>query len=110
LQIVESIWRDPAFERRNPNRVSALLHQFAQHNWPQFHARNGGGYAFIAAQVLSLDRQNPQLAARLAQAFDLWRRFDSPRQDMMRMHLECIAAAPELSGDVREVVEKSLGR
>jgi aminopeptidase N len=108
LQAVAALWDDPAFDRRNPNRVRALLHAFVQQNWPHFHERSGTAYAFIADQVLVLDRQNPQLAARLAQSFDRWRKFDPLRQALMRAQLERIAAAPELSGDARELVTKAL--
>jgi aminopeptidase N len=109
LDTVAALWGDPAFDRRSPNRVRALLHAFAQQNWPHFHDRNGAAYAFIASQVLALDRQNPQLAARLARAFDRWRNFDPRRQDLMREQLERIAAAAELSPDVRELVTRALG-
>jgi aminopeptidase N len=108
LQAVAALWDDPALDRRNPNRVRALLHAFAQQNWPHFHERSGAAYTFIADQVLVLDHQNPQLAARLAQSFDRWRKFDPLRQGLMRTQLGRIAAAQELSGDVREVVAKAL--
>ncbi|MEP7083368.1 MAG: aminopeptidase N C-terminal domain-containing protein, partial [Betaproteobacteria bacterium] len=108
LPAIAAIWNDPAFDRRNPNRVRALLNAFTQDNWPQFHHESGDAYAFIADSVLNLDPQNPQLAARLARAFDPWRRFDAPRQALMRAQLERIAAAPQLSADVRELVSKAL--
>lgn len=88
--------------------MRALLHAFAQQNWPHFHERSGAAYAFIADQVLVLDRQNPQLAARQAQSFDRWHKFDPLRQALMRAQLERSASAPELSGDVRELVAKAL--
>ena len=108
LEAVAALWSDPAFDRRNPNRVRALLHAFAQRNWPHFHAADGKAYAFVADQVLALDASNPQLAARLAQSFDNWRRFDASRRTLMRSQLERIAAAPALSGDVAELVGKAL--
>jgi aminopeptidase N len=108
LATIAALWNKPGFDHRNPNRVRALLHAFAQRNWPHFHQKSGAAYAFIADQVLLLDRQNPQLSARLAQAFDRWRKFDPVRRDLMRTQLERIAAAPGLSGDVGELVMKAL--
>jgi aminopeptidase N len=108
LEVITALWAERAFDRRNPNRVRALLHAFALQNWPHFHQQSGAAYAFIADQVLVLDSQNPQLAARLARAFDRWRRFDPLRQRLMRTQLERIAAAPELSTGVSELVTNAL--
>ena len=66
------------------------------------------GYAFLADEILALDRLNPQVAARLARAFDRWRRFDPGRQDHARKMLERIRDADRLSKDTLEVVTKAL--
>ena len=58
--------------------------------------------------MLALDPRNPQVAARLAQPFGRWRRYDPPRQALMRSQLERILAAPNLSRDVYEIASKSL--
>ncbi len=108
LAVVARIWQDPGFDRRNPNRVRALLNAFAHYNWPHFHAADGGAYAFIADQVLALDRRSPQLGAKLAQAFDRWQRFDASRCAMMRAQLERIVAQPGLSRNVKEVATNAL--
>jgi hypothetical protein len=66
----------PAFDLHNPNKVYALLNTFGN-NHVRFHAADGSGYRFLAAQIGALDRLNPQVAARLARRFDRWRKFDS---------------------------------
>jgi aminopeptidase N len=88
--------------------VRALLGAFALRNFPRFHAADGSGYAFVADQVLAIDRMNPQLAARLAGAFELWKRLPEPRRGRVLVELERIAATPALSPDVREIVSRSL--
>jgi aminopeptidase N len=70
----------PAFDLQNPNKVYALLGGFSR-NQVRFHTADGSGYAFLADQILALDRLNAQVAARLARAFDRWRRFDAGRQN-----------------------------
>ena len=79
-------------------------------NFARFHAADGAGYAFAADQVLALDATNPQLAATLAGAFNLWKRFPAARRGSMEAALQRIAAAPGLSPDVIEVVTRTLDR
>ncbi len=108
LERVRALLSHPAYDARNPNRIRSLIGAFAQSNLPAFHAADGAGYTFIADQVLAIDRTNPQVAARLAAAFNRWRRFERPRGDLQRAALERIAAAPTLSTDVAEIVAHNL--
>jgi len=108
LARVRSLLAHPRFDARNPNRVRALVATFARRNWSAFHRTDSSGYAFVGEQVLAFDRSNPQLAAALAGAFNLWRRFAEPRRSLQRAALEAIGRAPELSPDVAEIVERNL--
>jgi aminopeptidase N len=105
---IETLLAHPAFDLRNPNRARSVLHAFALDNPVGFHAADGSGYALVAARVVELDRLNPQIASRLARAFDRWRRLDEGRQRHARAAIESIAAAPGLSPDVSEVVGRAL--
>ncbi|HSQ82972.1 MAG TPA: aminopeptidase N [Casimicrobiaceae bacterium] len=109
LRRVPALLGHPGFNARNPNRVRALVGAFALANFPGFHASDGSGYAFVAEQVRALDPANPQLAAMLAGAFNLWQRFTEPRRSLMRRSLERIARTPRLSQDVSEIVSRALG-
>ncbi len=108
LARVRALLGHPRFNTRNPNRVRSLVGAFALRNFPRFHAADGGGYAFAADQVLALDATNPQLAATVAGAFNLWKRFAEPRRGLMQAALQRIAAAPGLSPDVTETVTRTL--
>ena len=81
---------------------------FAGGNQAAFHARGGQGYTFLADKVLELDGLNPQVAARMAKAFNPWKRFDAERQALIRAELERIAAKPGLSKDVTEIITRAL--
>jgi aminopeptidase N len=105
---VRELTRHPAFERKNPNRVRALVGAFAQGNQLRFHDASGAGYVFLADEVITLDRSNPTLAARLVQPLGAWRRHDPARQTLMRQQLERILAIPDLSKNTYEMVSKSL--
>ena len=100
---------DPDFDRRNPNRVRALLSAFASENPVHFHSADGKGYALIAREILALDATNPQVSARLVQAFRSWRRLDAARGGLVRAELERILAREGLSKDLFEMTSKLLG-
>ncbi len=107
LKRVQELMRHPAFSIKNPNKVRSLIGAFCS-NQQQFHAPDGSGYTFLADQIMVLDPMNPQIASRLVTPLTLWQRYDQARQDLMKSELERIAALPGLSGDVGEVVGKSL--
>jgi aminopeptidase N len=108
LAEVKKLTQHPAFNLQNPNRVRALIGGFCSGNFIRFHDVSGSGYAFLADQVLALDKLNPQIAARLVQPLTSWRRYDSTRQALMKAQLERLAKTAKLSKNVYEIVEKSL--
>ena len=107
LERVKRLTGHEAFDPRNPNKVYALIRAFCS-NHVRFHAADGAGYAFAADWILKLDPANPQIAARIARAFDRWRRFDAGRQAHARTALERVRGTAGLSKDVAEVVTKAL--
>jgi aminopeptidase N len=108
LAEVRRLCLHPAFELKNPNKVRALIGGFCHGNHVRFHAADGSGYAFAADQVIALDPLNPQIAARLARAFDRWKKFDARRRQQAQVALERIRAAAGLSKDTFEVVSRTL--
>ncbi|MBV9584228.1 MAG: aminopeptidase N C-terminal domain-containing protein, partial [Alphaproteobacteria bacterium] len=108
LDAVRALAQHPAFNRANPNRVRALIGAFSQWNQLHFHAQSGEGYAFLADEVVALDKANPTTAARLVQPLGQWRRYDAVRQGLMRAQLDRILATPGLSPNTYEMVSKSL--
>jgi len=107
LAEVRKLLAHPAFEIRNPNKVYALIRSFCS-NHVRFHAADGSGYAFLAEQVTAIEAFNPQVAARMARAFDRWRKFDAGRRQHASAALERIRDAQGLSKDVAEIVSKAL--
>ncbi len=108
LERVKRLLGHPAFSLKVPNKVYALIRTFSA-NHVRFHAADGSGYAFLADQVIALNALNPQVAARMARAFDRWKRFDAQRQARAKAELERIRDSQGLTRDVAEVVVKTLG-
>jgi aminopeptidase N len=106
---VRSLMSHKVFSLKNPNRVRALIGAFAMGNPLRFHDRSGAGYRLVREVVQTLDAINPQTAARMAAAFEAWRRYDSERQRLMRGELELIASGRGLSANLYEMVSKMLG-
>ncbi len=106
---VRELLRHPAFDIRNPNKVYSLVRNFCAANPRHFHGADGCGYALAADVIIELQAINPQVAARIARAFDRWRQFDSVRQGHARAALERIRDCEGLAKDVAEIVGNALG-
>ena len=103
---VRGLMANKPFDIRNPNRVRALVGAFSA-NHLRFHGADGAGYSLVGETIKNLDAINPQVAARMASAFESWRRYDSDRQEKMRTQLQRLAdgASPNLA----EVAGRMLG-
>jgi len=108
VETVQGLLSHPKFSLKNPNRVRALIGNFAHANPTGFNRADGAGYRLFASQALAIDRFNPQIAARLLGAFESWRILEPGRQAQAKSALEGLAAE-SLSTDAYEIVGKTLG-
>jgi aminopeptidase N len=106
LADIRTLMGHPDFSLRNPNRARSLIFRFCLDNLQAIHTAEG--YAFWAEQVLALDAINPEIAARLARAFDNWARYIPANRDAMRAALTRILNSTGLSRNVHEIVSKAL--
>jgi len=108
LSRIRTLTQHAYYHQENPNKIRALIGAFAHANPLHFHAPDASGYQFVTEQLLATDPKNPQVAARLASAFNLWKRYEPGRRAQMRDALKQISDAPKLSRDVGEIVERAL--
>ena len=108
LARVRTLLQHPDFSLKNPNRARSLLVTFCRDNPAAFHRADASGYVFWADRVLELDAFNPQVGARLARALDRWQHLAEPWRAGAREAIARIAARADLSGDLREIVDKAL--
>ncbi|MEW6706773.1 MAG: aminopeptidase N [Pseudomonadota bacterium] len=108
LQRVKALMQHPDFSIRNPNRARSLLFTFTMFNPAGFHRADAAGYVFWADRVLELDAINPQVASRLARVMDRWNKLAEPYRSAAREAIARVAAKPDLSNDVREIVTRAL--
>jgi len=105
---VKQLLQHPDFTLKNPNRARSLLASLCMFNPAAFHRADAAGYVLWAEQVQLLDGINPQLAGRVARAMDRWTVLAEPYRAAAREAIARVAAKPELSNDVREIVERAL--
>ena len=108
LPAVRQLMAHADFSLRNPNRARSVIFSYCNANPGGFHRRDAAGYVFWSERVIELDGINPQVAARLARALDRWKRLAEPYRSAAREAIARIAAKPDLSNDVREVVSRAL--
>jgi aminopeptidase N len=108
LQRVKALMQHPDFTLKNPNRARSLIGAFCHSNPAAFHRADAAGYVFWAERVLELDALNPQIASRVARAMDRFGNLAEPWRSAAREAIARVAAKPDLSPDVREIVTKAL--
>jgi aminopeptidase N len=108
LPAVRQLMSHPDFNLRNPNRARSLIFSYCSANPGAFHRADAAGYVYWSERVLELDAINPQVAARLARALDRWKKLAEPYRHAAREAVARVAAKPDLSNDVREVVTRAL--
>jgi aminopeptidase N len=108
LNRVKKLMKHPAFDLSNPNKVRSLIGVFCNNNPTNFHSDEGGGYKFLVDQISTLDKLNPQIAARLVAPLTKWRKFPKTRGNRMREELNRLVSIDNLSRDTYEIVSKSL--
>jgi aminopeptidase N len=108
LPAVRQLMAHPDFNLRNPNRARSLIVSYCSANPGAFHRTDAAGYVFWSECVMALDSINPQVAARLARALDRWKKLAEPLRSAAGEAIARVAAKPDLSNDVREVVSRAL--
>jgi aminopeptidase N len=108
LPAVKQLMNHPDFNIRNPNRARSVIFSYCSANPGAFHRPDAAGYVYWSERVLELDAFNPQVAARLARALDRWKKLVEPMRSAAREAIARVAARPDLSNDVREVVTRAL--
>ncbi|BBL53596.1 aminopeptidase N [Bartonella quintana] len=108
LDHIKKLMQHPLFSQDNPNRVHALIGVFASNNLTGFNRVDGASYHFLCQIILEIDKKNPQLASRLLTMMRSWRQLEPIRQEKFETALKTIAAAPQLSSDVTDIINRLL--
>ncbi|HEX7339120.1 MAG TPA: aminopeptidase N [Rhodanobacteraceae bacterium] len=108
LARIQTLLADPAFTLRNPNRMRAVLGVWAQGNPSGFHRADGAGYALLADQLKAMDALNPQVAARVATAFNGWKQLEPVRREAAHTALADLMGSGKLSENLGDIIARAL--
>ncbi|MBB4954458.1 aminopeptidase N [Agrobacterium vitis] len=108
LTRIQALMQNQKFNAANPNRVRALIGSFAFANPTGFHRADGAAYTMVTAEILAIDKRNPQLAARLLTSMRSWKLLEPIRAEKAHAALATIGNANGLSNDVRDIVDRIL--
>jgi aminopeptidase N len=106
---VKAAMADPIYDAGNPNRVRALIGTFAMANPTGFHRADGLAYDFFAEEIVSLDRRNPQVAARVMTSVRSWRALEANSREKLRTAIAKIAGSSGISRDLADIAGRTLG-
>ena len=107
LQSIMPLFEHGAYTLSNPNRARSLLGALIG-NSSAFHQADGKGYLFVADKIIELDTINPQVAARMANAFLHWKKLVSAQGNLMKQQIERMVESGQLSNDLYELLTTSL--
>lgn len=106
LARVRALEDDQAFLLKNPNRVQSLLGSFARANPTGFHRVDGAAYRWLADRLVAIDSLNPQVAARIATAFNGWKRLEPVRREAAHAVVAELAGRKDLSRDLTDILAR----
>ena len=109
IDTVKGILKDKNFEYKNPNFVRATIGSFQNNNIELFHAKDDSGYKFVANQIITIDKSNPQIAARVIAPMTNISKFNHNTKKRIKRYLQLILNSNP-SNDVYEVISKALNQ
>ena len=107
LETIIPLFDHDAYTLHNPNRARSLLGALIG-NSSAFHQADGAGYEFVADRIIELDAINPQVAARLGNAFVHWKKLAPVQGRLMKVQIERMVNAAQLSNDLHELLTTCL--
>ncbi|MBX3705502.1 MAG: aminopeptidase N [Pseudomonadales bacterium] len=105
----EQLDAHPDMDPMNAPRAWAFYGSFFRQNRVAFHDPSGRGYDLLVKRLLFIDRYKPGASMRLMPQILQWRRYDPPRQALMKAALERVAAHEGISRGLYENVSRALG-
>ncbi|MDQ7045891.1 MAG: aminopeptidase N [Sulfurimonas sp.] len=107
LDRVMALQNDEVYDEKVPNLVRALVGVFAR-NYKSFHDKDGFGYKFVADKIIQIDAINAQMASGLAGAFKVYEKMNEVSKKLMKIELERLILADNLSKNTYEIISKIL--
>lgn len=104
---VQAATKAKGYDQTNPNNLYSLLGGFAG-NYLRFHTDSAQTYKWFADELLRIDKVNPQVGARLAQAFTFTKKLPAQQKTLAQAQVQRMLASDTLSKNARELLEKTM--
>ncbi|MCB9061127.1 MAG: aminopeptidase N [Halobacteriovoraceae bacterium] len=106
LKFLIDLANNPAFDKKVPNFLRSLYTTFANQNDKLFHQENGHGYKIMIDRILEIDKYNPDVSARMFNAFRIFKKLEINLQNEMKIELERLKNEQNLSKNLFEIVSQ----
>ncbi|MCM2354232.1 MAG: aminopeptidase N [Pseudobdellovibrio sp.] len=104
---VQAATKAKGYDQTNPNNMYSLHGGFAG-NYLRFHTDSAETYKWYADELLRIDKVNPQVGARLAQAFTFTKKLPANLKTLAQAQVQRMLATDTLSKNARELLEKTM--
>ena len=104
FETVKNLIDHPLFDSKNPNKIYSLIRTFGSNAF-RFFDTEATPYKWYADQIKRIDKTNPQVAARLCDAYNLVPRLEQSLQTDVKASLEALKES-RLSSNVTELISR----
>lgn len=101
---VKELTQTAPFSLENPNNIYSLLGVFGG-NYLAMQQSEGEAFKWLCDQILMIDKNNPQVAARVCNSFTFVKKFPENLKLLAQTEIKRLLAEPTLSKNSRELLE-----
>lgn len=105
FEAVKKCTETAGFDKNNPNNLFSLHNVFSG-NYLKFHTELKPTYQWYCDEILRIDANNPQVAARLSGAFNLTKKLPEHLKTLAKKEIARLLNNDKLSKNAREILEK----
>ncbi len=104
FETVQKLTQTLPFSLDNPNNVYSLHRVFGE-NHLGMSRDNGRTYKWLCDEILTIDKKNPQVAARLCGSFNFVKKLPAPLKEKAQTEIKRVLADQKLSKNSRELLQ-----
>ncbi len=104
FETIKKITTGPLFSLENPNNIYSL-HAVLGNNFLIMQQHDGQTFKWLCDEILKIDKNNPQVAARVCGSFNFVKKFPTKLKDLAQTEIKRVLAQPDLSKNSRELLE-----
>jgi aminopeptidase N len=104
---VQALTKTAPFNSENPNNIYSL-HMVLAENYYAMQQSGAEAYRWLCDEILTVDRINPQVAARLCNGFNFVKKFPESLRIQVQGDIQRLLDSPTLSKNSRELLETCL--